>query len=299
MTIPVQNLSSVEQTALFPLYYRALESQRPDGLLQDRKAVELVDRIDYDFARLKLQSFVRVAVLLRARQFDIRTRDFLTRHPDGVVVSVGCGLDTRFDRVDNGRVEWYDLDLPELIAVRRLLIPETPRSHLLGYSVLDPVWMDGIGKRAGRSLLMIAEAVFPFLRGEDVKRLVLTLTQRFPGTELVFDAMSPLLVKIQNLVFWRSGMEVRLQWGLSHSRELEAWHPGVRLLSEWNYFEQPEPRLGWARLLRYVPIFNKGTQILQYRLGNGAREEEPPTIQVKPTSRRSSVGSRLEAAWAL
>lgn len=277
MTIPVQNLSSVEQTALFPLYYRAVESQRPDGLLQDRKAVELADRIDYDFARLKLQSFVRVAVLLRARQFDIRTRDFLTRHPDGVVVNVGCGLDTRFDRVDNGRVEWYDLDLPELIAVRRPLISETPRSHLLGYSVLDPVWMDGIGKRAGRSLLVIAEAVFPFLRGEEVKGTVLTLAQRFPGTELVFDAMSPLLVKIQNLIFWRSGIEVRLQWGLSDSRELEAWHPGLRLLSEWSPFEQPEPRLGSARLLRYVPIFSKGTQILQYRLGNGAREEEPPT----------------------
>jgi hypothetical protein len=59
---------------------------------------------------------------------------------------------------------------------------------------------------------------------------------------------------------------------------LEAWHPGIRLLSEWNYFEQPEPRLGSARLLRYVPIFSKGTQILQYRLGNGAREEEPLNI---------------------
>ena len=70
MTIPVQHLSSVEQTALFPLYYRALESQRPDGLLQDRKAVELINQIDYDFAKLKIQSFVQVAVLLRARQFD-------------------------------------------------------------------------------------------------------------------------------------------------------------------------------------------------------------------------------------
>ena len=98
--------------------------------------------------------------------------------------------------------------------------------------------------------------------------MVLTLTHRFPGTELVFDSMSPLLVKIQNLVFWRSGMEVRLQWGLSHSRELEAWHPGFQLLSEWNHFEQPEPRLGLSRWMRYVPVFGKGARILQYRLGN-------------------------------
>jgi len=105
MTIRLKNLSLVEQTSLFPAYYRALESQRPDGLIKDPKAVELIKNIDYDFTQLKIQQFVQVALLLRARQFDILTRDFLTRHPDGVVVYVGCGLDTAFDRVDNGQVE--------------------------------------------------------------------------------------------------------------------------------------------------------------------------------------------------
>ncbi len=268
MTTSMQNLSSVEQTALFPVYYRALETQRPDGLIQDPRAVELVKQMDYDFSKFKIQSFVQVAVVLRVRQFDLRTRDFLTRHPNGVVVYVGCGLDTRFDRVDNGQVEWYDLDLPEVIEVRRQLIPETPRSHLLGYSVLDPAWMECVGNLAGRPLLVLAEAVFPFLPGEDVKRMVLALSDRFPGAELVCDTMSPLLEKIQNRQFRISGMDVRLQWGLTDSRELETWRPGFELLSEWYHFDEPEPRLGLSRLLRYVPVFGKGSRILQYRLGN-------------------------------
>ncbi len=142
MTISLQNLSSVEQTALFPLYYRASESLRPDALIQDPRAVALVKHIDYDFSKLKIQPFVQVALILRIRQFDLLTRDFLMRHPNGVVVYVGCGLDTAFDRVDNGQVEWYDLDLPEVIEVRRRFLPETPRSHLIGCSVLDPAWME-------------------------------------------------------------------------------------------------------------------------------------------------------------
>ncbi len=128
MTTSLQNLSSVEQTALFPVYYRASESQRPDGLIQDPRAVELVKQIDFDFSKLRIQSFVQVALILRVRQFDLLTSDFLTRHPTGVVVYVGCGLDTAFDRVDNGQIEWYDLDLPETIEARRQLLPETSRS---------------------------------------------------------------------------------------------------------------------------------------------------------------------------
>jgi O-methyltransferase involved in polyketide biosynthesis len=268
MTISLQNLDLVEETALFPVYYRALESQRPDGLIQDPRAVELVKQIDYDFSKLKIQSFVQVALILRVRQFDLLTRDFLTRHPNGVVVYVGCGLDTGFDRVDNDQVEWYDLDLPEVIEVRRQLLPETPRSHLIGCSVLDPAWMERIGKLAGRSLLVRAEAVLPYLPGEDVKRMVLALADRFPGAELVCDTISPLVVKIQNLGFFLSGMKVRLQWGLSNGREFEAWHPGFQLLSEWRHFDQPEPRLGLSRLLRYIPVFGKGARVMHYRLGN-------------------------------
>jgi len=131
-----QNLSGVAETLLLTLYIRAMESQRPDALIKDEKAVELVTRMGYDFDRIrqiKMDEEDKVTVILRNLEFDRYTRDFLARHPEAVVIHVGCGLDSRFERVDNGRVGWYDLDLPEVIALRRKFIGgESGRYHLLG-----------------------------------------------------------------------------------------------------------------------------------------------------------------------
>ncbi len=128
------------------------------------------------------------------REFDRRAAAFLAEHPDGVIVDLGCGLNTRFERIDNGRVKWYGLDLPEVIALRKELLDETPRSHLLGCSVLDFSWMDALSGQAGKPILFLAEAVLVYLEEADVKRLVQTLAGRFPGAELVCEAYSPVVI---------------------------------------------------------------------------------------------------------
>ena len=115
-TLP--NLNGVAETLLITLYARAVESQRPDALIKDDKAVAIVKQMDCDFSRLKLHGHDEIAVILRMRKFDRHVQEFLTRNPNAVVVHIGCGLDTRFERVDNGRVEWFDLDLPEVIEPR-------------------------------------------------------------------------------------------------------------------------------------------------------------------------------------
>ena len=142
------NLSGVTETLLITLYLRAMESQRPDALIVDEKAVELVTRMSYDFDRIRripLSEANKLVIILRNREFDRYARDFLARHPQAVVVHIGCGFDTRFERVDNGQVEWYDLDLPDVIELRRKLIgDEAGRYHLLGCSVLDNAWLDTV-----------------------------------------------------------------------------------------------------------------------------------------------------------
>jgi hypothetical protein len=144
--ISLQNLSDVAETLLMMLYIRAVESQRPDGLIKDEKAMALVQRMDQDFLRNKLTKIdeeTRVAIILRSREFDRHAWDFLARHPEAAVVHIGCGLDARFERVDNGRVEWYDLDLPDVIELRRKLIGgEGARHHFLACSVLDSAWLN-------------------------------------------------------------------------------------------------------------------------------------------------------------
>ncbi len=120
------NLSGVTETLLITLYIRAMETQRPDALIKDVQAVALMKKISdaglYDFRGMKslrLSEENRLVIILRNREFDRLARDFLRRNPEAVVVHIGCGLDTRFERVDNGRVEWFDLDLPEVIELRR------------------------------------------------------------------------------------------------------------------------------------------------------------------------------------
>jgi O-methyltransferase involved in polyketide biosynthesis len=130
-----QDLSGVAETLLMTLYVRAMESQRPDALIKDEKAVELVTQMSYDFDRIKqipLSEANKLVIILRYREFDRYARDFLARYPEAVVVHIGCGLDSRFERVDNGQVEWYDLDFPHVIELRRKLIgDECERYHLL------------------------------------------------------------------------------------------------------------------------------------------------------------------------
>lgn len=267
--IVLQSYNVVAETLLIPLYCRALEAQRPDALLRDDRAAALVEQIDYDFSRIKPQGHDQAATIMRAREFDRRAQEFLRRHPGAAVVHIGCGLDTRFARVDDGRVEWYDLDLPEVIALRRTLMPEeAPRCHPLGCSVFDTGWLEAVSAHGDRPFLFLAEGVLPYFEEAQVKSLVLLLMERFPGAELVCDAMTPLMIRMHNveLAFTRIG--ARLRWGLRHGRDVESWGAGVRVLEEWFYFDRPEPRLGASQLMRYFAPLAKGVGIFHYQLGS-------------------------------
>ncbi len=266
-THAIRNLNAVSQTLLIPLYYRAIESQRPDALVQDPKAVELVDQLDCDFSGVQSLKDEQVNYLLRMREFDRLARAFLAEHPNAVIVDLGCGLDTRFERVDNGQVEWFGLDLPEVIELRKEFLHETPRCHFIGCSVLDFSWMDALSGRAGRPVLFLAEAVLVYLEEADVKRLVRALVERFPGAELVCDVYSPVVVRLHP----RPTAVAHPRWGLKNDRDVETWAPGICLLGQWYYFDKPEPRLGAFQLMRYIPFFARAVRIVHYRLGEAVR----------------------------
>jgi O-methyltransferase involved in polyketide biosynthesis len=267
----------VAETLLIPLHVRALETQRPDALLRDEQAVAMVEQIDYDYSRIKLQAHDQVGIILRVQQFDLRARDFLARHPDAVVVHIGCGLDSRFERVAerSGRVEWYDLDLPEVMELRHKLVGEAPRGHSLACSMFDTAWLDTVSVHGARPFLFVAEGVLPYFEQAQVKDLVLRLKERFPGAELVCDAMTPLVVWLHNWELAFSRIGARLHWGLRDPRDVEKWGAGIRLLDKWYYFDRPEPRLGASRLMRYIPPLGKGSGVFHYQLGDPKGFDEP------------------------
>jgi O-methyltransferase involved in polyketide biosynthesis len=266
-----QNLSGVAETLLIPLYIRALETQRPDALIKDERAVALLKRLNYDFSqfnKLKMDEDDKVSIILRNRKFDGYARDFLSRYKQAVVVHIGCGLDSRFERVDNGQVIWYDLDLPEVIELRRKLLPgESERYHWLGYSAFDPAWLDVVSVHKPLPFLFMAEGVFQYFKEAQVKSLFLTLRERFPGAEFVCDANSPFAVWVDNLRYSRTKLGAHFYWGLKEGKDVENWGEGIKLLDKWGYFDHPEPRLAHVYWLRYIPIFANISRIYHFRLG--------------------------------
>ncbi len=271
-TAPV-TLSGVAETLLIPLYNRAMESQRPDGLIKDEKAVALVTQMGYDFDQVrKVRMFEanKVARIMLTREMDRYARDFLSRRPEAVVVHIGCGLDSRFERVAerNSRVEWYDLDLPDVIELRRRFIgDEMERYHLLACSVLEDAWLEAVKVHSQRPFLFLAENVFVYFLEAQVKSLVLRLRDHFPGAELVFDGWKPFFIWLGNRQLSSSKFTGLLHWGFWRSRTLESWGAGIRLHGQWGFFDQPEPRMDPYRWV--APIFRllKPMCIFHYQLG--------------------------------
>lgn len=281
-----RNQSSLTDSLLTTLYIRAMETQRPDALLNDERAVALVTRMGSELGRIRaarVDEPTRTALVLRSREFDRCTREFLTRYPEAVAVHIGCGLDTRFERVDNGQVAWYDLDLPEVIDLRRTLIGgEAARYHVLACSVFDSAWLDTVRTSRQQPILFVAEGVLMFFEEHQVKTLILTLRDHFPDAELMFDAFSPFFVWANNRRVARTKTGAQCYWGLRRGSDVEQWADGIRLLAEWYPFCQPEPRLAHLRWVRFVPFLARVIGVYRYRLGQtGHTHAAPPTPAVR------------------
>ncbi len=279
-----QTLIGVPEALLVTFYLRAMESQRPDALIKDEKAEALVKKVSdaglYDFDRIKslhLSEANKLVIILRNRELDRYAQDFLARNPEAVVVHIGCGLDSRFERVcsekpDIEQVEWYDLDLPDVIKLRRKLIGEEGGCyHLLGCSVLEDAWLDRVSVHRQRPFLFLAEGVFMYFAEAQVKSLVLTLRDHFPGAELVFDALSPIHVWRHNLQMRTFKVAIHVRWGIWRGQEIEGWGNDIRLLDEWGFFDQPEPRLAHIRWLRPIESLARTLRIYHFQLGKAAR----------------------------
>jgi O-methyltransferase involved in polyketide biosynthesis len=232
------DLAGVPETLFIPLCRRARLSRDGNPILIDRQAVGLVSRVDYDFSSIE-KSFVAardIGWVARPRQMDLMLERFLKDHPRGVVVSLGSGLDTTFSRVDNGTVRWFDLDLPEVIEIRRTLLPETDRSRCIARSMFDLEWVKELGDTGDGVCLVSAGVLFYFTEAE-VRQLLTGLHDRLPGAELVFDAVSTKGLEGTNRMVAKTGVKgAPVRWGLDDAKALESWVPGLEVLEQLPLF---------------------------------------------------------------
>lgn len=232
-------LGGVQETLLLPLWGRAVETRKPRPMLMDPAAVRIVDTMDYNFSTIAARtSFVsQLAWIARSIHIDRAIRQFLVEHPAGKVVNLGCGLDTTFERVDNGRLRWYDLDLPDVIALRSRYIQQGPRRSFVACSLLEESWINLIGKTEAN--LFVAGGVLYYFSEDEVRTFLGRLADRFPGAALVFDACSPRGVRIANKrVIEDAGMnsQANLKWGLETAGNIERWDERFRVLDEYPVF---------------------------------------------------------------
>ncbi|OSC41070.1 class I SAM-dependent methyltransferase [Mycobacterium decipiens] len=193
MTVPVDHLTPVEKTLLITLTGRALDARTKRPLLGDRLADTVCGRIDGD---IKLSGTVRIAVAVRSGMLDRIVAGFIAARPNAVVVELGCGLETRMQRLSPpATVAWYDVDLDDVIALRRRVIPELHRSHLVAASLTDEGWLDGVPR--DRPVIVVADGVLGFLTEADNRRILGALTDHFTaGGELVFNAYTPIVARL-------------------------------------------------------------------------------------------------------
>ncbi len=224
---------TVEETLLLPLWGRAYETRQNRARLVDKKAVEIIDRIDYDFTTIeKTQRASQHGWVARCLHMDKMAREFIQRHPEGSLVNIGCGLDTTFSRIDNGKIMFYELDLPEVIALRKNFIEEDERHRSIASSFLDIKWLDQIATDKG--LLLLAGGVFCYFNEEQIKGFFVHLADTFEECELYFDVLSPMAMKIakkQVLKKGGMGMSIDEGWAIKPVQKIESWDPRFTVVS--------------------------------------------------------------------
>ena len=226
--------NTVQETLVIPLYGRRLCSRMFPPLFQDESAAELMERIDYDFSELEKQSnslmqvFGALEVAMRQSDLAWEVGDYLKAHPKAAVINLGCGLDNTGRACDNGSCKIYNIDLPDVIALRNQLLPAGEREQNLALDLNDPVWMDAIDADSADGTVLFAAGVFYYFTTKQVQRLVTSMAERFPGGRLVFDGAGKTAVRLM-LKTWvkQAGIkDVGAYFSIKDAKgELELWSP--------------------------------------------------------------------------
>jgi O-methyltransferase involved in polyketide biosynthesis len=233
------NLGNVQKTLFLPLWGRAAETRKSKPLLVDETAVQIIEQVDLDFSQMaqNLEALTRIGWIKRSLVCDQVVKEFLARYPKGTIVNIGCGLDTTFERTDNGKLKWYDLDLADVIELRKKFIEESERRKFIAASFLEKEWLENI--EVAGNVLFIAAGVFYYFQEHEIREFILRLMDTYPGSEILFDVTSPIGVKIANKkVIESAGLDERshLTWGLQNKKDVLAWDARIRILGTHHYF---------------------------------------------------------------
>ena len=245
------NLSNVEETLLIPLWARAKMSREYSSLLNDSKAIEIIEHIDYDFSTIGKNPFEsNLFLAARTKQFDDKIKVYIKKYPRASIINIGAGLDTTFYRVDNGLIHWYDLDLPAVIDIRRQLLPEPDRIKYLAKSLFDLSWYSDINN-TGEGVFLMAAGVLFYFEEPQVKQFFLSLADNLHGSEIVFNMHSKLGTSFANRIISSAGVEnAPIRWVLEDVNEMTKWDKRITVVDQVPYFKNIPRDPAWGEEIR-------------------------------------------------
>lgn len=262
------HLTKEKETLLITLYAKALDNRSKHPILGDTMADEVVRSIDYDFQKFKGAGGDNLTVA-RAKQVDDWVREFIAQHPDAIVLYLGCGLDTRVMRINPpAGVSWYDLDYPEVIALREQFFPKRDGYVMIAASVTTQEWLETIPN--DRPVMIVAEGLLEYLPEQDVQTLLNRLTSHFQHGQIVFDVLSSFAINAGKSSLQKTTGAIH-QWAVDDTHIVETLDPKLKKMAELSAVEVSSLKnLPWTfRVLyssmRLIPTFRNMLRLLRYQ----------------------------------
>ena len=255
-------LGKIPETMLITLWAKAEERHYQSPFLVDKKAEEMLPQIDYDFSKFRKSKFSQAGICLRASLIDKEAQAFLCSHPDAVVIQLGAGLDARYERLGSPSLtHWYELDLPEVIELRKQFFEESDRRSFIPLSLFDYQWIETI-KAHQKPVLIIIEGVLMYFERAQVKEFFDTLCQKCEKATILFDMLAYSLIghakNHDSLGSMDKEQRPEFKWSELDSHILEQWHPYLHISQEYYMSDYNRGRYPFIfRLLYKLPYFYK------------------------------------------
>ncbi len=279
----MRQLNEVSETALLTLNSRVTESEREDPIIRDPVARICLDslapllssEVQTRILHRKLPSALTAHVALRARKYDAYCRSFLKQNPDGMVVSLGCGFDTRYWRISQSPWRYVEIDLPEVIEAKKAALGDMVEYPMLGLSVLDETWIQKIADRQSHALLFLAEGLFVYLPRKGVQSIFKKMSETFTKSQIVFEVIHERYTRgvwkkiVANKM--KRSLDISAgsayEFGVRTASELEDFGENIKVLEEWSYFEDNDLRPKFLKLFRRLKAFTRTQWTIRASIG--------------------------------
>ncbi len=225
----------IQETALVTLAIRASETARENPRIRDEKAAEIIRTLGVDVS--KYDPFLsHEGVVARTIMFADALRALIAEHPDALCINLGCGFDDKFSQVDNGRITWYDVDLPDQIAVRRKVYDDRPRCTMLDGDALDGAWTKALP--AAEAVIIVMEGVLEYFTKEQTATCLHMLCDSFEHGWLLAEMNSMFIVKHSKQHDAIKNTNATFKWGTESGEEFVELEPRLQLVEEHSYNEE-------------------------------------------------------------